>query len=179
VLKLCLLIGPALAFLPACNGVFGLRSHDDCYALSADGTGCAVRVRAWGFCVDTNADAGVVIGAMDKTYFYPVAPEAGSGVAPPREVALPDLGKHPCDLVPQGKDDPRRHHVPVALTSQTGGVMINMNAQRVGVTVGYNTLSAIRVNAELDGVLIIDTSLLDPLVGRFHFNQKSPHKEQP
>lgn len=141
---------------------------DVAYYETEDQTGRAVQLRAWGLCILTNpADAGVVLGATNRTYYFEGTKSAGGSIV------LPDLRHsqtHRLRLVEEEFD--WRSLRPAAHGGQSIGVMIHANSIRIGATIGLNTYAALRLPRDFDGLLLIDALIGKPSLGELYIRRE-------
>ncbi|MHC4544328.1 MAG: hypothetical protein ACYSYL_07340 [Planctomycetota bacterium] len=151
-------------------GVIAFPSADIKYYEAKDGTGRAVKIQAWGICLDTNAaDAGFVIGGTNKIYYFEGPNSMG------KHVNLPDL-EHPDSYKLKHTDQDLDYDLAtlptVALVNQSTGIMIHANPGRIGVSLGLSKHASLRLPADFNGILFIDTNTEKPLLGKLYIRKE-------
>ena len=151
-------------------GVIAFPSADIKYYETKDRTGRAVKIQAWGICLDTNAaDAGFIIGGTNKIYYFEGPNSLG------KDVNLPDL-EHPDSCKLKCTDQDFGYDLAtlptVAWVNQSTGIMIHTNPGRIGVSLGLSTHAALRLPGDFNGILFIDTNTGKPLIGKLYIRKE-------
>jgi hypothetical protein len=156
---------------PGCTaGMIAFPHSEVKYYETEDKTGRAMRIQAWGICLDTNAaDASLTVGSTDKTYYFEGPNSKGKHVKlyDPEHTDSYELERAEPDL-----DDNWDTLQTVALISRSAGIMIHTNRSQIGVSVGLRNHAGLRLPNDFNGTLFLDINTGGPLPGKLYIRKE-------
>ena len=166
----------ATSMIPGCtSGVIAFPYCKVDYFETQDRTGCAVRLKSWGFCLITHpSDAGFVIGCVNQTYYFEGERSVGE-VVPFADIQHPQtLRAVVSDAVRGGSWIEKRWMTmePVAFVGQSSGAITAFNPHRMGFLIGFNHHAALRIPSDFKGVFCIDTTSGDVSPGCLYLKRE-------
>lgn len=129
-----------------------------------------VRTRVWGIDVVTvRSDEGVVVGYSDRAYFFPKS-IAGGEVQ--RNPSMAEVLREPMPRVGGGKCDLNELGTPMVIRTVDVGVAIRLGAARVGMTLGMNANTRVRLHRDGTVILAVQFDSEDSEATRFLFREQ-------
>jgi hypothetical protein len=95
-------------------------------------------------------DAGLVLGAVSRSYYFSGEPSLESV-----EVGGASLVGDLSAVMAEAGEFPWTGLNPVAMTSQDGGLMLHANPHRMGLTIGFSSRALVALPADFRGEMFI------------------------